>query len=247
MNESAYSGYEYTRYRPKRNYFVYILVPVVLAVIFFVANLLFGFVNFGKKGTAYVDCAQISFYVTTTTPQQSKSDAMRTAAEVKQNSGSGYLVSMENSWYVIDDIGFKPFEAGSDSLSTVTTLPAKITLAKSEHAELVNSLVTTFKTTFETLCDFLEKYDTDELTPSDISEQARQAYNTLVDMRGELEIIQTEFKHQPYSYLLAAVTYQLFGLNLLWLNTGANFEHTLKNSASWVIFAYKDLTTTLKI
>jgi hypothetical protein len=247
MDDVDYVRYEYARYRPRKSIFVYILIPVLLACGFFIANLIFGFVSFKKQPSKnnQVECAQIKFYISTSPQPQSKSEAMRTAAEISRSGGSGYLIPVGKDWQVVNDIALN--QAAISMPTEMSAQIGKIKLASSEHAELVSGLVSTFKTTFETLCGFIESYKANELSSKDIADQARLAYNTLLDMRGELEIIQKEYKNQYYNDLLAAVTYELFGLNLLWLDTGANFSHTLKNSASWVIFAYKDLTESLKI
>ncbi|MDR0461848.1 MAG: hypothetical protein LBG88_00750 [Christensenellaceae bacterium] len=240
----AYSGYKYTRYRPRRGMFIFIVVPIALAILFFVGNLLFGFVNFTRKDSSALALEQVTFYVTLSDTHTNKSDAMRTSTEVKQSGGSGYLVQSGDAWAVIDNIHTDELEAGTPC----TTKTANLKLANQGHRELVTTLVGTFKPTFETLCDLLSQYKEKSITASDIIDKARLAYNNLVDLRGELEIIQSESKSPDYALLLGALTKQLFGLNLLWLDTApANFSHVLKNSASWVIFAYFDLTESLKI
>ena len=242
--EDAYSGYKYTRYRPRRkgrHLFLFVVIPIFLAIIFFVCNIIFGFINLGKTKTASVNCPSLSFFVTQVEGYQNKSDAMRAGAEIKSTGGSGYLVPTENSWAVINNICHENFPGAVQ----YKTESVDILLADKTHADLVAGLVGTFKTTFNTLCDFRKKFEKQEITQIEIANMARVAYNNLVDLRGELEIIQAQFRYSNYTILLNYLTRQLFGLNLLWIDASANFLHILKNSASWVIYAYFDLTNTI--
>jgi len=158
---------------------------------------------------------------------------MRTSTEIKNAGGSGYLVSNNNSWTVVNDIRNTNF----DTATKYTTRKTNIALTDKAHYKLVSALIGSFKSTFDTLCDFRDKYDAGEITKAEISDLARIAYMNLVDLRGELELV------GGYTALYSYLTRQLFGLNLLWLEVGtAGFSHVLKNSASWVIFALHDLS-----
>jgi hypothetical protein len=237
MAQDAYSGYSYKRYRGRPKVFLFIALPVILAILFFVANLAFGFIDFKHtRAPASVKISSVTFYARLTTPQKTKSEAMRTATETKNTGGSGYMLNTgEPGWAVVMDIGPNAF----DGSTATTTKDAQIHLSSLDHKALIESLTGTFKVSFETVCGFLKD-------PSVASASARLAYNNLVDLTGELEKIQATAQNPAYTRLLTYLTRQLFGLNLLWLDAGGdNFAHVIKNAASWIIYALFDLTAGL--
>jgi len=242
--DEAYSSYSYKRYRRKPRVFVFIIVPLVLATVFFTANLIWGFVDFGaiRRSNQVVTLPSVTFHTTQTQGQQNKSDALRTAVEVKNAGGSAYLVVKDNLWAVVKEISSKPF----DGSTAHTTTQVSINLVDEAHRQIIENLVGSFKTTFDVLCDFHDRYKDGELSMKEITDMARIAYNNLVDLVGELELVQSSVRSAQYGELLRALTGQLFGLNILWLETDpGSFLHTIKNASAWTIYAYFELTRTL--
>jgi hypothetical protein len=242
-----YKAYSYTRYKPKPRVFIFIIVPLVLVTAFFTANLIFGFVDFGAlraNTSKSVTLQSITFHTTQTQGVTNKSEAMRTATEVKGQGGSAYLVAMDNAWQVIQEISNQPFDGSTEHVTTQVS----INISDESHRELVETLIGTFKTTFDVLCDYHDKYKSGTMSMREITDITRIAYNNLIDVVGELELVQRDVRNPQYNDLLQALTAQLFGLNILWLETDSrNFSHTLKNAKSWTIFAYFDLTRTLQM
>ena len=128
-------------------------------------------------------------------------------------------------------------------MTAVGTNAASIILSDKSHRELVEEVVGTFQTNFDILCDFVKSYGNGELTEEEISDSSRGIYNQLTDLSGQIETV----CGTSYTMLSAYLTWQLFGLSLIWLDGGGdNFPHVLKNAAAWIIFAYLDLTSTLQ-
>ena len=208
------------------------------------ANLAFGFVDFKHvKKSEVVSIAPVTFYAKLSPTQRNKTDAMRVSTDTKNSGGSGYLVAAATEgWAVVVDVNNAQIDGGAP----VVTRTATLTLTSADHRTLIEALTGSFKTTFDTLCEYQKSYAEKRMTATEISASARLAYNNLVDTMGQLETVQGVAQNPAYTKLLTYLVRQLFGLNLLWLDTGGdNFGHVLKNAASWVIYALNDLTAAL--
>lgn len=241
--EGAYSAYSYRRYKKPKRFFAFFMVVLTLGSGFFVANLMFGFVDFGGvdvKKSDIVVVPALTFYVTETDSVESKSTAMRMALDVKERGGASYLVKKGTNWAVVDGITDK-----NDKYAPVVAYSApsaEIRLVDLEHRALIETLVGTFGVTFATLCDYMEKFEAHKMVADEIIGVSCLAYNNLVDLVGEFEILRSEGAwSSDYARLYSALCSQMFGLAVIWLEGRTeNFAHVLKNAMAWVAFAYLD-------
>ena len=243
--EDAYSGYEYHRFRRRKNHvFLIISVIALLIIVVFCANLIFGFVSLKKSSKAViVNCPQVTFYINTSDEYSKKSDAILKATEIKSGGGSGYIFFDNDVWRVVNDISNEQ----SDGMMPISTPNASIDISDEDQKELFETVIGTFKTNFDILCGFCSQFEDGIITAEEVSNSSRAIYNQLVDLTGEIEILQTNSANQIYSTIMTYLTRQMFGLSLIWLDgTNENFSWVLKNASSWIIFAYLDLTNDFK-
>jgi hypothetical protein len=237
--DGGYGGYSYRRVRRGRGVFLFVFVPVVLAVLFLCGNLIFHFVDFKNPGGAgAVEIQGTEFFVLKSEIFRAKSEALERATATKNSGGSGYLVAAAEGWAVVEFVG----TSGAPQSEKLTTKPVRVKLERAGDRELVGALVGSFKTTFEVLCGFIDRYADGKsaAVKSEIMDAARIAYNNLVDLVGDLEIA------GGYEKLLPYLTRELFGLNIIWLlGESENFLHVLRNSASSVIVSFLDLTNSI--
>lgn len=250
----AYSGYTYHRYKKKKRFFAIVVLTVGVCVLALGANLIFGFVDFshGFKKNDTVTIPEKQFYITYGQVFQNKSDAIANAVGVKETGGAGYLLNNPSGhrqstygndlssanaaggWVVVGEI------YDNNSAANAAAVPLKsgniqIKLTDETHKDIVTRLCMTFNTTFDTLIDFIARFDANTMTRAEITNHARIAYNNLIDLIGEFETV-TPFGGE-YTNLSKYVAKELFALGLLWLDANTNFAHTLKNAACWVAFA----------
>jgi hypothetical protein len=201
--------------------------------LFFTANLVFHFADFGRAVRKSVVAAPVSFYVASTQIFPTKAEALARATLEKDGGGAAYIVSGANGWSVVKNLS----DTQIPDSTSVTTKAAKIKLENNNDEGLVNALVGSFKTTFDTLCEYGRSFEARKISKAEIMGAARLAYNNLVALTEELT------RSGGYDVLTDALVRQLFGLNAVWLlGETENFSHVLKYAASWVIFAFFDLT-----
>jgi len=243
--EEAYKGYAYKRYKQpvlklgnfKKRLFWIVSVPIILAIVLFSANLIFGFISFGGGAGKSINIGSVTFYVSYSDPINNKPDAMAKVVQIRNQGGSGYLVADGAGWLVVDQLSNREFQGSV----AVTTLAASLSVTNNDHIELLQTLVGTFASTFDTLVKFTDAFKAGEMTRQEISDSARIAYNNLLDLVEKLPRV-------DYEILWSSLVFQLFGLHIIWLDgTDNNFPHVLSNAKSWVIFAFKDLTEILKM
>jgi len=203
---------------------------------------MFGFINFAPRSSK-VSIPVVTFYVTESELFTGKSDAIEQATIIKSEGGSGYLLADENGkWKVVREIDNKEIDGGKK----YTTVNKTLELVNKDHIRAVMELLGTFKTTFEMLCEYIEKFESGTCAQNEIANVARLAYNNLVDLSCEFEKIPGICNDPVCMQVVVYLTRQLLGLNMIWVEGSSdNFSHVLKNAASWVIFAYFDLMTAL--
>lgn len=245
--DDAYKEYEYRRFKPplfrRKRLFALLVTLVILVTVFFCANLVFGFVNLSPSGPGNtLDIQSTTFHVTQSEPYTDKAKAMFAGVAVRREGGSGYLVAQDNAWRVIHQVRNQTFTGAV----SITTTPARMTLTDNEHRGLVEILVASFVATFDTLNDFFTRFTDNSLSQREISNSARIAYNNLLDLTVQLELVQSTARNPHYAMLLEQLTFQLLGLHLIWMDGNSeNFSHVMQNAMSWTIFAFKHLTESL--
>jgi len=242
--EDAYSDYKYKRYKPRRRsrVFIFVLFVAIIGVLFFVGNLIFGFVSFGRiSNPTTVNLESHTFYVSVVSQNRNKSDAMNAATLARRNGAAGYLFNDGTTWNVVDHICHSPFPGAT----AITSQAATISLLDTEHHDFIQKLVLTFRSTFEALCGFLHDFNSGSKSRQEVSGMARLAYNNLSDLNGEFRLLKTEGTSAQYNALQAKLSRMLFGLAVLWLDPVENFASTIRNSAAWIAFSYFELCLTI--
>jgi len=238
-----YNDYSYKRYkRPfRRRLFPIAVVVLTLGILFFIANLMFGFISFAP-GATKVSIPTVTFYVAESESFSSKSDAIEQATIIKSSGGSGYLLVDSGQWVVVREISNKEIVSGKK----YTTAQKDLKLACKDHINAVAVLLESFSTTFDRLCEYIEKFEHDVTSQNEIANNARLAYNNLIELANQFENTPGTSNDPTCAQIVVYLTRQLLGLNMVWMEGSSdNFAHVLKNAASWVIFALFDLTNAL--
>jgi hypothetical protein len=243
--DDAYSGYlvKPRRYGRKKNVFLFVFIPIFLALAFFVSNLAFGFFDFKRATNRAVEIESVKFYITKTMGFRNKTDAIRLAYDKKAGGESGYLITDGASWFVVCGISPQMF----DGAVAYKTKPIHLRVADNGDYGVTGELLSKFNSIFMSICAYATDFQSSGTTQREIVIWAKNAFDDLENLCGEFEKAVAGRFNDDYNCILSYAARMLFALNMLWMNEGASgYASVLKNSASWVIFALYDLTYCLK-
>ena len=267
-NQTNYAEFVYKRRgTPKRRggvrIFPVIVLVVLLGVIALLANMFFGFVNFGGKSGQGAVLPSATVWVIETGRFNVKNNALGHARDVRTHGGAGFVVGLggylgavadTKQWSVLENVYATREGAEIELLTLPETIKTnaviteiafdgrRVTLHNTRDTVVFDALVGSFYTNFLFLCDGLVKYKNGEVSAVEVCAETLQRYNELTATVREFDKIQENASSMFYARVLVHANRELLALYLLsGEGASANFPSALSNAICAVVFAYLDL------